>query len=172
MSFIDFLVNNYFKENSKMKLISILLISLFLLINSVRNENDLNKTWMVVCNINSCESTLQRCINDGCVGKVSCKSCVDNYLPTCSRCVDDIYDETTQITLADNRKTIICDLNNQLHKTVCNFFCRSLFKIDYRCEIISDMPLCNCIDISVSTTTKIPVTYPSNIYFYYYFFYY
>ena len=148
------------------KLISIFSINLFLLINSVRNENDLNKTWMVVCNINSCESTLQRCINDGCVGKLSCKSCVENYLPSCSRCVDDIYDETTQITLSDNRKTILCIPESQLHLTVCNFFCRSLFNQDYKCEYISDLfvPICNCIDKVVSTTTKIPVTYPSNVF--------
>ena len=152
-----------------MKLHIVLLINLFLLISSLRSEpSNLNKSWQAVCTINSCESTLQQCIGVGCLGKVSCKSCVDVYHTTCGRCVDDIYDESTQITLPDNRKTIICDINNQLHTTVCNFFCRSLFKLNYKCEIISDMPVCNCMDTTTptttatSTTTKKPEN-PSNI---------
>jgi hypothetical protein len=120
--------------------------------------------------INSCETTLQQCISIGCFGKANCKSCVEDFSPSCSRCVDDIFDETAQITLPDNRKTIICDANNQLHTTVCNFFCRSLFITNYKCEILSDLPVCNCKEIATSppttrttttTTTKIPVTYPS-----------
>ena len=147
-----------------MKLISILLINLFLVMSSIRSEYDLNKSWPVVCVINSCESTLQQCIDGGCLGKALCKSCVNEYHTTCGRCVDDIYDETTQVTLPDNTKTIICDMNNQLHKTVCNFFCRSSFKLNYKCEIINDMPLCNCMDktttiTSTSTTTIIPTTF-------------
>ena len=145
-----------------MKLISILLINLFLMISSIRNENDLSKAWQSICKINSCESTLQECINDGCFGKVSCKSCVEDYLPSCSRCVDDIYDEAAQITLPDNRKTIICDISNQLHTTVCNFFCRSLFKLNYKCEIISDMPVCNCMDASTTTTSTMTTTTTKN----------
>ena len=137
-----------------MKPISILLINLFLLISSIRSEYDkLEKSWPVVCTVYSCESTLQQCISVGCLGKAFCKSCVEEYHTTCGRCVDDIYDETAQITLPDNRKTIICDMNNQLHTTVCNFFCRSLFKLNYKCEIISDVPVCNCMDTTTPTTT-------------------
>ena len=129
------------------------------MISLIRNENDLtSKAWQSICKINSCESTLQECINDGCFGKISCKSCVEDYHTTCGRCVDDIYDEAAQITLPDNRKTIICDINNQLHTTVCNFFCRSLFKLNYKCEIISDMPVCNCIDASTTTTSTMTTT--------------
>ena len=142
-----------------MKLISILLINLFLMISSIKNEpSNLNKAWQSICKINSCEPTLNECISDGCFGKASCKSCVEDYLPSCSRCVDDIYDETTQVTLPDNRKTIICDISNQLHTTVCNFFCRSLFKLNYKCEIISDMPVCNCMDTTTPTSTNTTTT--------------
>ena len=137
-----------------MKLMSILLINLFLIINSIRSEYDLDKSWQAVCAISSCQSTLQQCINDGCLGKALCKNCVNEYHTTCGRCVDDIYDETTQITLPNNRKTIICDMNNQLHITVCNFFCRSLFKPNYKCEVISDMPVCNCMDTTTPTTSS------------------
>ena len=141
-----------------MKLISILLINLFLMLSSIRSEYDLGlifKGWETTCKIiTSCESTLNQCIENSCLGKTSCRSCVETYLTSCLRCVDEIYDETTQITLPDNRKTIICDMNNQLHTTVCNFYCRSLFKLNYKCEIISDMPVCNCID----TTTLTPTT--------------
>jgi hypothetical protein len=148
-----------------MKLIGIFIINFFLLINSIRNEDNSNKNWEFICKINSCESTLQDCIRGGCLGKPNCKSCVESYHTTCGRCVDDIYDETTQITLPDNTKTIICDLNNNLHSTVCNFYCRSFYKPNYKCEIISDIPVCNCIDTTTTstttTTTKKP-NYPSN----------
>ena len=137
-----------------MKLISILLINIFLMINSIRNENELlNKAWGSVCKINFCGAALEECIDKDCLGKVNCKACVESYRKTCSICVDEIYDETAQITLPDQRKTIICDLNNQLHVTVCDFYCRSLFKQNYKCEIISNIPVCNCIDIATSTTT-------------------
>ena len=129
------------------------------MISSIKNEpSSLNKAWQSVCTIYSCESTLQQCINVGCLGKANCKSCVEDYPTTCSKCVDDIYDETTQVTLPDNRKTIICDMNNQLHTTVCNFFCRSLFKPNYKCEVISDIPVCNCLDIATSSTTTSTTT--------------
>ena len=147
----------------KMKLISILLINLFLMMSSIRNENNFSKAWQSICKINSCEPTLQECINDGCFGKVNCKSCVEDYHTTCGRCVDDIYDEAAQITLPDNRKTIICDINNQLHITVCNFFCRSLFKLNYKCEIISDMPVCNCMDTTATSTTTTTTTFPTTL---------
>ena len=133
----------------------ILLVSFFLLINSIKNENDLtsNKGWETVCHESSCKSTLEQCIQNGCLGKASCKSCVEYYLSTCSKCVDDIYDESTQITLGNNNKTIICDANNQLHTTVCNFYCRSLFKPNFKCEVISNIPVCNCIDLTTTTST-------------------
>ena len=140
-----------------MKLIRIFLINLYLMINQIRSEYDLDlifKGWETTCKITSCESTLNQCIVNSCLGKPSCRSCVETYLTSCSRCVDEIYDETTQITLPDNRKTIICDMNNQLHTTVCNFFCRSLFKLNYKCEIISDMPVCNCMDSTTPTTSS------------------
>jgi hypothetical protein len=133
-------------------------MNLLVLVSSIRSEYDSNRSWPVVCKLNSCEPTLQQCINSGCLGKALCKSCVEEYDTTCGRCVDDIYDETTQITLPDNRKTIICDMNNQLHTTVCNFFCRSLFKLNYKCEIMSDMPLCNCMDATTPTTTTSTTT--------------
>ena len=125
------------------------------MINSIitRNESGLNKAWQSICKISSCEPLLQECISDGCFGKANCKSCVDDYEPSCSRCVDDIFDETAQISLPDSHKTIICDANNQLHTTVCNFYCRSLLKPNYKCEIISDITVCSCIDIMPSTTT-------------------
>ena len=146
-----------------MKTISLVLMNLLVLVSSTRSEYDLGlifKGWETTCKITSCESTLNQCIENSCIGKLSCRSCVETYLTSCSRCVDDIYDETTQITLPDNRKTIICDMSNQLHTTVCHFFCRSLFKLNYKCEIISDMPLCNCMDTTPTptTTTTFPTT--------------
>ena len=146
------------------------------MINSIRNENDLSKAWGSVCKVDFCGSALEECTEVGCFGKPSCKTCVENYRNTCSRCVDDIYDETSQITLPDNRKTIICDMNNHLHTIVCNFYCWGLFKLNYKCEIISNIPVCNCIDTTTPSTTSTttisstrPITtkipeYPSNMF--------
>ena len=156
-------------KNLKMKKFVLIIINFLVLINSTKNENNLatSKSWESICKIQSCESTLEQCILSGCLGKTSCKTCVETYHTSCSRCVDDIYDETTQVTLPDSHKTIICDANNQLHTIVCNFYCRSLYKPDYKCEIISDIPVCNCIDMISSTTTTSTTTkkpnYPSKI---------
>lgn len=145
-----------------MKQLSI--IALFLMISSVRNENyfKTSKAWQSICKINSCEATLTDCINHSCFGKENCRSCVEDYLPSCTRCVDDIYDATALITLPDNRKTIICDMMNQLHLTVCNFFCRSSYKPNFKCEIINDFPVCNCIESIITVTEILKPDNPSN----------
>lgn len=140
-----------------MKLLILTLISLFLVISSIRSEYELTKAWQSICLINSCEATLQECINHSCFGKTNCKSCVEDYKPTCSKCVDDIFDVTAQIQLPGNINTIICDKNSQLHTTVCNFYCRGLFKPVSECEILNDFPVCNCVD-SFTTTTTAPTT--------------
>ena len=133
-------------------LLNIFLINLFLLVSPIRSQSYF-KAWQSICSIYSCEAHLQQCISLGCFGKANCKSCVEDFSSTCSRCVDDIFDETAQITLPDSTKTIICNANNQLHSTVCNFYCRSLYKINYKCEIVSDFPVCNCNPIAPTTTT-------------------
>ena len=153
-----------------MKSLKILRVILFfLMINKIRNES-LSKNWQTICKIYSCEATIEKCIENGCLGKASCKSCVETYQSACSRCVDDIYDESTQIALPDNNKKLICDVTNKFHLTVCNFYCRSLFKIYFKCEIMSDIPVCDCKDgQDVSTTTSTTTTttnepdYPSNL---------
>lgn len=129
------------------------IIFLFLLINLIKSEFfSLNKNWDTTCRFLSiffyseCERTLERCIIgiNGCLGTENCRSCVEASQSSCKRCIDDIFDETTQITLPDNKKTIICDMNNKLHTTVCNFYCRSLNFTNYKCEILNDLPICNC----------------------------
>ena len=130
-------------------------------ISSLRSRTSFNKAWQSQCLINSCEPTLQECISHACFGKANCKSCVEDYKPTCSKCVDDIFDETAQIQLPGiNSNTIICDSNNQMHTTVCNFFCRSLFKPFYKCEVLNSLPVCTCMD-TLPTTTTTPTTTPT-----------
>jgi hypothetical protein len=146
-----------------MKQLSVLLINALLLISSIRNENNFDKAWQSICTINSCESTLKQCISIGCFGKANCKGCVEDFLPTCSRCVDAIFDETAQITLPDNRKAIACDSHNQLHTTVCNFYCTSLSKSNYKCEVIGGFPVCDCFETAkstavITTTSTTPTT--------------
>ena len=98
-------------------------------------------------------------LSNACFGKANCKSCVEDYKPSCLKCVDDIYDETAQIqSPSTNTNTIICDNNNQMHSTVCNFFCRSLFKPFYKCEVINSFPLCTCMDTVPTTPTTTTTT--------------
>ena len=129
-------------------------------ISSLRSKSSFNRAWQSICSINSCESTLQECISHACFGKANCKSCVEDYKLECSKCVDEIYDETAQIQLPGlNQNTIICDSNNQMHTTVCNFFCRSSFKPFYKCELISSIPICTCMDsLTTSTKTTTPIS--------------
>jgi hypothetical protein len=154
---------------------SLILLNVLLMINSISNESGLNKAWESICKINSCEPTLQECISDGCFGKTNCQSCVKDYNTNCSRCVEDIFHETAEIILPGNRKTIACNSHNQLHTAVCNFYCRSLSKSNYKCEIISDFHVCDCFETTkfttvTTTTTTTPSTktrtttpvYPSN----------
>ena len=136
-----------------MKQLSIFWLSLFLMIGSIRSENLTSKAWQSICKLSSCEPTLKECINQSCFGKENCRSCVEDYSANCLRCVDDIHDPTALITLPDNRKTIVCDMNNELHLTVCNFFCRSSYKPSSKCEIKFDVPVCSCMDSTISLTT-------------------
>ena len=107
--------------------------------------------WVRSCQ--ECQKPLNQCIDDNCWGEEACKECIHANYSNCSECLAEIFQESSQITLPDNRETIICDINNQLHITVCNFFCRSLFKLKYKCEIISNMPICTCIDITLTTSS-------------------
>jgi WD40 repeat protein len=116
--------------------------------------------WAKSCQ--KCHRPLENCKDLNCLGKKACNKCifiVNSF--DCHSCLTEIFQESSMITLPDKRKTIICDKNSDLHTTVCNFFCRSLFKPNYKCEIVSNMPVCNCMDTTTSnptTTTTTPIT--------------
>jgi len=105
--------------------------------------------WEMICEMNSCQLILEECTNKGCLGKEGCKSCVESYQTTCLSCVLQIYDQTALVTLENDESTIVCDANNQLHKTVCNFYCRGLNKVYYKCETKEDQQICSCFGPSI-----------------------
>ena len=109
-----------------------------------------NQVWEYVCE--SCQETLEQCIENDCLGEEECQDCIIENSLNCVSCFTEIFDESALITLADNSKTIICDANNELHEIVCNFYCRSFFKPNYKCEILNDVSVCICVDKTTSFT--------------------
>jgi hypothetical protein len=127
-----------------------------------RGENKLvskeeQKTWLTTCRLLDCKSTLRECISDGCLGKQSCKSCIQLTNIACLRCFDDILNEVDDF-LGSAQSTIICDKSNELHTTVCEFFCRTNFKTYWQCDVLNGIPLCNCNAMPQSTSQMSPIT--------------
>jgi WD40 repeat protein len=116
----------------------------------------LSHEWEQICEI--CQETLEQCIENDCLGEEECQDCIIENSLNCVSCFAEIFDESAQITLPDDSRTIICDADNELHVTVCNFFCRSLFKPNYKCEILNDVPVCNCLDKTTSLTVTTGTT--------------
>ena len=116
-------------------------------------HNDISSPkWEKSCQ--KCHRPLENCKDLNWLGKNACNKCIiiaNSF--DCDSCLTEIFQESSIITLPNKRKTIICDKNNQLHTTVCNFYCRSLFKPNYKCEIVSNMPVCNCMHTTTPTTT-------------------
>lgn len=110
------------------------------------------RTWESVCSILSCQSVLDKCIRNNCMGLNQCRNCVQIENQNCLRCVDSILNE--QYFSINGTQTIICDSKNMLHETTCNFYCRIKEINLWKCEQIGGYPLCNCNGNNfISTTT-------------------
>ena len=115
-----------------------------LTLNVLIAKSEHSKGWETVCKIYNCQSVLKSCISNGCLGKDSCRSCVEVYDPSCSRCFDDIITEAFY-TGSNGQPTIICDKANELHLVSCELFCRANFITKFKCEVLNGLPICNCL---------------------------
>lgn len=104
--------------------------------------------WEKTCEMYSCRSKLMECANQRCLGKEECTRCVQSYDSLCLRCVYGIFDEAGHVTLANNETTIVCDAGNQLHVTVCSFYCKSLNRVNNQCKTENGRKVCKCLDPS------------------------
>jgi len=136
------------------------LLIIWLLLTTKLISNEAQKTWLTTCRLLDCKPTLRECINDGCLGKQSCKSCIQLTNVACIKCFDDILNEVDDF-LGSGQSTIICDKSNELHLTVCEFFCRINFKTYWQCDVLNGIPICNCNPTLQITSQTSPITNPT-----------
>jgi WD40 repeat protein len=136
---------------------------LSILIHSSFTSPEAGKLWISSCRLSNCQNALEMCVRDGCLGKAMCQMCIQQYSSECLKCVNEILSESEDL-LGANQPTIFCDNANPLHQAACSYFCRTNYKTQSKCVVISDLPICNCeIDLPstiVSSTTNKPISYP------------
>jgi len=115
------------------------------------------KGWESTCKILFCQTSLQTCVTNGCMGQVDCRKCIETVNQNCLRCYDDIISQAFYLQ-SNNQPTIVCDKNLDLHQVSCQLFCRSNNYVDSKCDIVNGVPVCNCLSNSSSTTTSTSTT--------------
>ena len=118
------------------------------------------KGWESTCKILFCQTSLQTCVTNGCLGQVDCRKCIESVNQNCLRCYDDIVSQAFYIQ-SNNQPTIVCDKNSDLHQVSCQLFCRSNNYADSKCDIVNNVPVCNCLLNSSSSTATSTSTTPS-----------
>ena len=120
----------------------------FQFVSSQSQDTFLSKFWPTTCNFFSCKDVLDRCVTFGCFGETGCRSCVEQMTIQfdCKVCANEIFREAQSIN-GLSHKTIFCDPTIALHRSVCAFYCRGIFKINAMCSIINDIPVCECLSI-------------------------
>ena len=137
-------------NNNLIIVVTILLVTTCFVesLNSAQSE----RTWESICSLLSCQSVLDKCIRNECIGVSQCRNCVQNENQNCLRCVDSILNE--QFNTLNGTQTIVCDAINNMHQTTCNFYCRMKEFESWKCEQVQQYPLCICYENNLSTTTK------------------
>ena len=140
---------------------------IFLCIASV-SAVDLSKIWTVTCRSDFCKEGLDTCISSNCYGARGCKSVIDTFYPNCTRCVDDILDQSNY-ELVNGNYQLICDNTDDLQVKACLFYCRVNWYPYGECvRQNNNMRICRCLveDTNIpitttTTTTTIETTTPS-----------
>ncbi len=107
--------------------------------------NPSEKVWINTCRIFYCEYGLNMCVRNGCLGRSNCQNCIKEFFASCEICAQDIFSEA-QDFLNTGTATLLCDPSDQLHQVACSFFCRSNLKLYSECKLMSQKPLCQCLD--------------------------
>jgi hypothetical protein len=122
---------------------------------------DSNKIWTFTCRVDNCKEGLETCISSNCFGARGCKSIIDEFYPTCSRCVNNILDPDGYELVNGNYHSI-CDNNDDLQVKVCLFYCRVNYYPFGQCVRQNNVPICKCGSdaeiTTVITTTSSTIT--------------
>ena len=120
--------------------------------------------WTVTCRSEFCKESLETCISNNCFGVRVCKSIIDTFYPNCTRCVDDILDQSNY-ELVNRNYQLVCDNTDDLQVKACIFYCRVNWYPYGDCVKQNNyMRICRCLDedintpISTLTTTTSPYT--------------
>jgi len=141
-----------------MNLLTIIFITYSVtLAKSETNQVITAKGWESTCKILFCQTTLQTCVTNGCLGQQDCRKCIETVNQNCLRCYDDMVSQA-YYTSINNQPTIVCDKNLELHQVSCQLFCRTNNFIDSKCDLVNNVPLCNCISTTTTTSTTTPTT--------------
>lgn len=109
------------------------------------------KFWIATCTLNECSTALNTCIN--CFGERNCKSCITSAKADCSTCANDIYNKDELENIGGNQY-LICDNSDPIQQKVCHLFCRGQYLQTGFCVRIQNIPVCQCMTDSPTTTTR------------------
>ena len=84
-----------------------------------------------------------------------CRTCVTAQSPSCSTCVDDIFNKDDLETV-NGQQYLLCDVNDPYQAKVCQFYCRAQLATFGQCAMLHNMPLCQC---NFPTTTTLSTQY-------------
>ncbi|RNA06506.1 hypothetical protein BpHYR1_054191 [Brachionus plicatilis] len=135
----------------------VLLISTLFFVSTLETWNIQPKFWLTSCSLSGCSLTLNACHH--CYGEKNCKSCITSIKPECSKCVDDIFNQSDLQNVEDN-KYLLCDASDSFQVTVCHFHCRGKYYQTGNCIRLNNIPVCQCTSqvSSNSSTTTNPTT--------------
>ena len=133
----------------------------FLLFVSTTNAfvADLSKVYIITCRSGYCIEGLQACISNNCLGARQCRSVIESFYPTCTRCVDDILDQNSY-ELVNGNYHLVCNPNDDMQVKACLYYCRVYYYPFGECVRQNNVLICRCSDednniVSPITTTSI-----------------
>jgi hypothetical protein len=117
--------------------------------NEFISEKRLNR-WLFSCSQANCLNTIDKCVEDKCLGEQDCMNCMIENRYECKQCVTEIYNKLVLIN-----GELICAENDELHQSVCQLYCRGIFYQRGNCQRNDkNIPICDCQVKETSSTKK------------------
>ena len=135
-------------------------ISFFFFVSTINNAfvEDPSKVFTVTCRTDFCKEGLETCIQNNCYGARGCKSIIELFYPNCTRCVDDILDQSNYEFVNGNYH-LVCDPNDDMQIKACLYYFRVYYYPFGQCLRQNNIPICRCSD--EDTTTSFPASIPT-----------
>ena len=129
-------------------------ICLFLFVSQIESNSLISqKYWYLTCSSSECTTAINSCLN--CLGERMCKACITNANPECSTCANDIFNKEDLETI-EGENYFICESSDPIQAKICHFYCRGQYSQFGQCVIQQNLPVCQCISATTSTTTNAP----------------